>query len=145
MSGRHRARPSKSNLLIGSITVSVGVSSVLAAAIVELVAPDEPSAVSRPAPQVAAEQSLAQQGRLIAITADSLTAQSADGSTQTYAITPNTTAITGNGQTANAATSFAVDDEVAVVGTRRGDTVVATAVADKAAVGPAGRPMDFGL
>ena len=145
MSGRHRARPSKSNLLIGSITASVGVSSVLSAAIVELVAPDEPTAMSRPAPQIAAEQSLAQQGRLIAISADSLTTQSVDGSIQTYTITPNTTAITGNGQTADAATSFAVNDEVAVVGARRGDTFVATAVADKAAVGPTGPPMDFGL
>jgi hypothetical protein len=32
-----------------------------------------------------------------------------------------------------------------VVGTRQGGTVVATAVADKSAVGPQGRPMDYGL
>ena len=37
MSGKHRAKVSKSNLVIGSIAASVGVSSVLAAAIVEFV------------------------------------------------------------------------------------------------------------
>ena len=62
MSGRHRLHHSKSNLVIGSIAASVGVSSVLAAAIVELSSP-EPSAA---ATQVE-EQSVTQQGRLIAV------------------------------------------------------------------------------
>jgi hypothetical protein len=146
MSGRHRARSSRSNFVIGSIAASVGVSSVLAAAIVELVTPEASTAATPPTPQAAQEQSLIQQGRLIAVTPNSLTAQSADGLTQTYAITPNTTAITvSGGQTASAAAVFAINDEVTVVGTREGGAVVATAVADKSAVGPAGRPMDFGL
>jgi hypothetical protein len=146
MSGRHRLPHSKSNLLIGSTAASVGVSSVLAAAIVELVSPEPSTAATNPAPQATQEQPLTQQGRLIAVTPDSLTAQSADGLTRTYTITPSTTAITdAGGQTASAAAAFAVNDEVTVVGTRQGGVVVATAVADKSAVGPAGRPMDFGL
>ncbi len=143
MSGRHRARSSRSNLVVGSIAASVGVSSVLAAAIVELVEPDAPApSISPPAAQ---QQPLSQQGRLVAVTPDSLTTQSADGSIQTYSITSNTTAITNNGQNASPASSFAVNDEVMVVGTRQGGNAVATAVAAKSAVGPQGRPMDFGL
>jgi len=146
MSGRHRTRSSRSNVVIGSIAASVGVSSVLAAAIVELVTPDAPAAATQPAPQAAQEQPLTQQGRLIAVTPDSLTTQSANGLTQTYTITPTTTAITdAGGQTTSAAAAFAVNDEVTVVGTRRGDMVVATAVAHQSATGPAGRPMDFGV
>src|SRR5262249_47803249 len=40
MGGKHRARSSRTNVVIGSIAASVGVSSVLSAAIVELVAPE---------------------------------------------------------------------------------------------------------
>jgi hypothetical protein len=145
MSGRHRASASRSNVVIGSIAASVGVSSVLAAAIVELVAPEQPTAATHSQPQAAA-QPLSQQGRLIAVTADSLTAQSPDGITQTYRITPSTTAITDSGgQSSSATAAFAVDDQVTVVGTRQGDAVVATAVAEQSATGPAGRPMDYGV
>jgi hypothetical protein len=145
MSGKHRVRTSRSNLIVGSIAASVGVSSVLAAAIVELVESDAPIA-ARPAPQVSQpQQRLTQQGRLVAVTADSLTTQSADGSTHTYAVTPNTTAITNSGQSASPAASFTVDDVVTVVGSPQGGTVVATAVADQSAVGPQGRPMDYGV
>jgi hypothetical protein len=145
MSGKHRVRTSRSNLVIGSIAASVGVSSVLAAAIVELVAPEASTAPTSTPPQVASQQSLSQQGRLIAVTPDSLTTQSADGMVQTFAVTPDTTAITGDGHGASPAASFAVNDEVMVVGTRQGGAVVATAVADKSAVGPDGPPMDYGV
>lgn len=145
MSGRHRTKSSRSNFIIGSIAASVGVSSVLAAAIVELVAPEDLPAAPTAPPAAQQQQPLSQQGRLIAVTPDSLTTQGADGSVQTYSIDSRTTAITDDGQNASPATSFAVNDEVMVVGTRQGDAVVATAVADQAAVGPQGRPMDFGF
>ena len=145
MSGRHRAKASRSNLVIGSIAASVGVSSVLAAAIVELVSPEASTAATSTPAAAQPQQPLTEQGRLIAVTPESLTTQSADGSINTYAVTPSTTAITGTGQSASPAASFAVNDEVMVVGTRQGGTVVATAVADKSAVGPQGRPMDYGL
>jgi hypothetical protein len=143
MSGRHRLPHSKANLLIGSIAASVGVSSVLAAAITELVTAER-SAPAAP-PQAVAEQPLSEQGTLIAVTADSLTTRAADGSVRTYAITPNTTAITGDGGRASATTALAVNDQVTVVGTSRGGEAVATAVAENSAVGPQGRPMDYGL
>lgn len=145
MSGKHRIRTSRSNLVIGSIAASVGVSSVLAAAIVELVTPEASTAPASTPPQVASPQSLSQQGRLIAVTPDSLTTQSADGMVQTFTVTPDTTAITGDGHSASPAASFTVNDEVMVVGTRQGGAVVATAVADKSAVGPEGPPMDYGV
>ncbi|OBA85920.1 hypothetical protein A5662_03575 [Mycobacteriaceae bacterium 1482268.1] len=142
MSGKHRTRSSRSNLVIGSIAASVGISSVLAAAIVEVVTPESPAAGHS---AVQPQQPLTQQGRLIAVTADSLTTQSADGIIHTYSITPSTTAITDKGGTASPAASFTVNDQVTVVGTRQGGTVVATAVADQAAVGGQGRPMDYGV
>lgn len=137
MSGRHRTKPSRSNLLVGSIAASVGVSSVLAATIVELVAPDASSAAAQPAPvqRAAMPQPVTAQGTVIAVTSDSLTAQSPNGVTQTFAITPST----------NTITPVEVNDEVTVVGTRRGSSVVATAVAEQSAVGSQGRPMDYGL
>ncbi|MDX1883955.1 hypothetical protein [Mycolicibacterium sp. 120270] len=144
MSGRHRVRTSRSNLVIGSIAASVGVSSVLAAAIVEMVSPDGPAATPAP-PQAVQQQALSQQGRVIAVSEDSLTTQSADGMIYTFAITPDTTAISGDGQSTSPAASFAVNDEVTVIGTKQGEAVVATAVADTSAVGPQGRPMDYGL
>jgi len=58
---------------------------------------------------------------------------------------PNTTTVTASGQNASPAASFTVNDQVMVVGTRQNGAVVATAVADKAAVGPQGAPMDYGL
>ncbi|GFG50501.1 hypothetical protein MAGR_19420 [Mycolicibacterium agri] len=134
---------SKSNLLIGSIAASVGISSVLAAAITELVTAQPPAPATPP--QAVAEQPLSEQGTLIAVTADSLTTRAADGSVRTYTITPNTTAITGDGGQASAASALAVNDQVTVVGTSRGRAAVATAVAENTAVGPQGRPMDFGL
>lgn len=130
MSGRHRTKSSRSNLIVGSVAASVGVSSVLAAAVVELVSPEPSTEASQPAPQP-----VTQQGTVVVLTPDSFTARSADGLTQTYAITPNT----------NAVTPLAVNDEVTVVGTRSGTDAVATTVAEQSAVGPQGRPMDYGL
>lgn len=140
MSGRHRARTHTSHLIIGSLSAAVGISSVLSAAIVELVMPEQPAA----APQAVQQEPLTQQGRLIAVSPDSITTRGDDGSIQTFAITPNTAAIGLNRQTGTAGMSFALNDAVTVVGTRQGDTVVATAVADQAAVGPQGAPMDYG-
>ncbi|MGZ6778629.1 MAG: hypothetical protein ACXVGO_06515 [Mycobacterium sp.] len=145
MSGRHRTKSSRSNVVIGSIAATVGVSSALAAAIVELVEPDAPAATSPSAPPAAAQQPLTQQGRLIAVTPNSLTTQGVDGSVQTFSIDARTTAITDDGRNGGPAASFAVNDQVMVMGNRQGDAVVATAVADQSAVGPQGRPMDFGL
>ena len=93
MSGRHRVRTSRSNLVIGSIAASVGVSSLLAAAIVEVVTPEASTAATSPVPHLAApQQPLTQQGRVVELTPESLTTQGPDGALQTFAVTPNTTA-----------------------------------------------------
>lgn len=130
MSGRHRTKVSRSNLVIGSIAASVGVSSVLAATIVELVSPEPSTASTQPVPQP-----VTQQGTVVAITPESFTTKGPDGVTQTFAITPDT----------NAITPLTVNTEVTVVGTRNGTATVATAVAEQSSVGPQGRPMDYGL
>jgi hypothetical protein len=139
MSGRHRARTTKSHLIATSILASVGISSVVSVAVVEWM-PTTDNAANPPA----MTQSLQQQGRLIAVTADSITTQGADGSVQTFVVTPQTTTV-GGLQNSAGASSFAVNDEVEVVGTRQGDAVVATAIAAKSATGLQGRPMDYGL
>ncbi len=74
MSGRHRLKHSKSNLVIGSIAASVGVSSVLAAAIVELVSPEPSNAAAQ-----VVEQPLTQQAYIIAPNSTAVVGQSAVG------------------------------------------------------------------
>ncbi len=89
-------------------------------------------------------QPVRQQGTVIAVSAGSVTARSANGYTQTYLVTPNTTVITHGGtQPATTTSHFTVNDEVDIVGTIEGGTALATAVADRG-VGPGdGRPMDY--
>ena len=132
---------SRANVLIGSIAASVAVAGVGSAAIVELTSSEAPTTQS--AGTASQQRPLNQQGTLIAINGESVTARSANGFTQTYQLTPDTTAITDNGgQIGDAAKSFAVNDDVAIVGTVQGGTATATAVAAADAIGPEGRPMD---
>jgi hypothetical protein len=93
-----------------------------------------------------APQSVSQEGILIAVSPDSVTARSADGYTQTYRITPDTTLVTGKGrQPVSATPHFRVNDEVAIVGTTtRGGTALATTVAERASGDGTGPPMDYG-
>jgi hypothetical protein len=101
----------------------------------EVTATQEPSNVSQP---------VSQEGTVVAATAGSVTARSADGYTQTYLVTPNTTVITHSGsRPASAATHFAVNDRILVVGTVQGGRRLATAVADRDAGPGNGPPMDY--
>jgi hypothetical protein len=91
-----------------------------------------------------ASQSVSQEGTVVAATAGSVTARSANGYTQTYLVTPNTTVIThGGSQPANAATHFTVNDRVVVVGKIQGGRALATTVADRDAGRGDGPPMDY--
>lgn len=113
-------------------------------ALITHVEPDKPAVMAdqRPFP---ASQPVQQEGTVIAVTADSVTARSANGYTQTYRVTPNTAIITRNGsRNVSAPAHFAVNDRIAIVGTIRGGTALATAVAERAATRGDGRPMDFG-
>ena len=86
---------------------------------------------------------VSQEGRLVAVTPTSVTAESMDGFARTYVITPETNAITAAGSAVGgAATSFAVDDEVSIVGVVRDGKAVATAVAHKQVSNLNGPPMD---
>ncbi|WP_197383182.1 hypothetical protein [Mycolicibacterium mengxianglii] len=102
-----------------------------------------PSAYTAPQPQP-----LSQEGTVVAVTSNSITARSADGFTQTYRVTPDTTAVTStggasfNGAPTPEAAPFSVNDEVAIQATMTAGLATATAVADSAVVGGHGMPMD---
>jgi hypothetical protein len=99
------------------------------------------AATQEPAP---ATQSVSQEGTVVASTADSVTTRSANGYTQTYLVTPNTTVIThGGSQPVTAATHFTVNDRVVVVGKIQGGRAMATTVADRDAGRGDGPPMDY--
>ncbi|WP_082946042.1 hypothetical protein [Mycobacterium sp. E1747] len=91
----------------------------------------------------AASQPVRQEGTVVAVSAGSVTARSANGYTQTYLVTPNTTLIGQGGQQAAAASHFTVNDHVVIVGTIEDGTAMATAVADHGAGHGDGPPMDY--
>ena len=103
--------------------------------------------VQTPPPTAAVPaQDIQRAGRVTAVSATSLTTTAADGLVTTFRITPDTAAITQPGRsTPFAATSFAPAQHVVVVGVVRDGVPVATAIADPAAAGPAGPPMDHRL
>jgi hypothetical protein len=84
---------------------------------------------------------VSQEGRVVAVSADSLTAQSADGSARTYVVTPQTASVTADGGGVGTA-AFGVNDEVSIVGEMRDGTAVATAVAEAGVSNLDGPPMD---
>jgi hypothetical protein len=105
--------------------------------------PQKPTVVGtlNPAP---VSQPVRQKGTIIAVTADSVTARSANGYTQTYLVTPNTALITkGGSQHVTATSHFTIHDRVDIIGTIRNGKVLATAVADRDVTNGNGRPMDY--
>ena len=88
-------------------------------------------------------ESVRQQGTVIAVSADSVTARSANGYTQTYRVTPNTAVISrGGSQPAAAAWHFTINEQVDIVGEIQNGTALATAVADRDTANGGGLPMD---
>jgi hypothetical protein len=107
------------------------------------VQPAKPTVEALPGPPPAA-QPVRQQGTVIAVSDNSVTARSANGYTQTYAVTPNTTVITSRGsQSVTAASRLEINDQIDIVGTIQGGTALATAVADRNTGHGDGPPMDF--
>lgn len=107
------------------------------------VEPQKPTveATLGPAP---VEQPVHQVGTVIGVSADSVTARSANGYTQTYRVTPNTTVISHHGsQPVSAASHFTINDQVDIVGTIQDGTALATAVAEHSASDGTGPPMDY--
>uniref|UniRef100_A0A5Q5CDJ1 DUF5666 domain-containing protein n=1 Tax=Mycobacterium sp. (strain JLS) TaxID=164757 RepID=A0A5Q5CDJ1_MYCSJ len=151
MSGKHRSpepmtqhRTTQWPVVVGgSLSFAVASAGVLAGAIVHFSSPG-PAPAAPDAPQATSSAPVTQNGTVIAVTADSVTTRSDDGLIQTYRITPDTHAVTTDRQQpASPVTSFSVDDRVAVFATVQSGQPVATAVADQAAVGPDGPPMDY--
>jgi hypothetical protein len=105
-------------------------------------APDHVNSATAPA---STSQQVSQEGILIAVSANSVTARSASGYTQTYLLTPDTTVITGNGngnKLVSGTSHFAINDAVDIVGTLQGDKALATTLAHRNAGHGDGRPMD---
>lgn len=97
-----------------------------------------------------ASQPVRQEGTVIAVSTASVTARSADGYTQTYVLTPDTTVITRAGSQSHSASvhfivndQFAVNDEVTILGTVQNGQVLATAVAHRVAAHGGAPPMDY--
>ena len=87
---------------------------------------------------------VSQEGTVVAVTPGSVTTRSADGFTQTYLVTPNTTVVTNRGRQAiSAAGHFTVNDRIIVVGRMQGGQALATTVADRDGARGDGPPMDY--
>lgn len=120
------------------VTVAVAFVAVASAAVVYFLGSSVPHSQGAPAPQP-----VSQQGTLVAVTPDSLTARSSDGFAQTYQITAQTTAITdGGSRVGSAGSSFVVNDEVSILAVIRDGKAIATTVAGRDVSDLGGPPMD---
>jgi hypothetical protein len=145
MASRHSKRDEKSSRVEAVMVVmlfAVATAAISAAMVVHVVSGDA-TAARTPATVAAVQQPISQEGRLVAVSPTSLTAESVDGFARTYVIDSQTNAITTKGSLiGGAATAFAVNDEVAIVGVVRDGIAVATAVAEKRVSNLNGPPMD---
>ena len=140
---KHDRRSSRLHLAIAAVLFAVAFAAVAAAAVVHMVDGEATASGESGPPPAAVQQPLSQEGRIIAVTPTSVTAQSADGFARTYTITSETNAITTSGSMiGEAGATFAVNDEVAIVGVVRDGNAIATAVADKQVTNLEGPPMD---
>ncbi len=144
MGAKHRMTERKASgvaTVCEIVTGAVVCAASLTVLVTNTVEPEKPTveATLGPAP---VSQPVRQEGTVIAVSADSVTARSADGYTQTYLVTPNTTFITNGSRSAIAASHFAINDHVAIIGTIRNGTALATAVADRDSTSGNGSPMD---
>ncbi|MBJ7337936.1 hypothetical protein [Mycolicibacterium sp.] len=127
-------------VIVAAFALFVGVTAAFAVHAV-----DRPAVAAREATASVPtlQQPLSQQGKIVAVTPNSVTAESLDGFARTYVINAETNAITERGSLiGGAGTAFAVNDEVSIVGIVRDGTAVATAVADKDVSSLDGPPMD---
>lgn len=134
---------SRANVLVAVASFVVAFAAITAAVAVHVIdgTPTAAREYTHAAP--IGQQPVSQEGRLVAVTPTSVTAESADGFARTYVINSDTNAITADGSMiGGAATSFAVDDQVSIVGIVQGGTAVATAVAQMQVSNLNGPPMD---
>jgi hypothetical protein len=124
------------------VTVAVAFAAVVSAVVVYFLGSSVPR--SQGVPDAAtASQPVSQQGTLVAVTPDSLTARSSDGFARTYQIDAQTTAITNGGsRIGSAGSAFVVNDEVSILAVIRDGKAIATTVAGRDVSDLNGPPMD---
>jgi type IV secretory pathway protease TraF len=124
------------------VSVAVAFAAVVSAAVVYFLGSSAPGSHGTPAPSPAS-QPVSQQGTLVAVTPDSLTARSSDGFARTYQIDAQTTAITdGGSRVGKADSAFTVNDEVSILAVVRDGKAIATTVAGRSVSELGGPPMD---
>jgi hypothetical protein len=128
-----------------SISFAVAFAAVVTALIMHLA--DSGATAPRPEPApVAVTAPVIQEGRLIAVSPDSLTAQGPDGVTRTYRVDGQTHGVTAAGsQIGDTTENFTVNDEVSIIGVTRGGDNVATTVVHRDVANLNGAPMDYAL
>jgi hypothetical protein len=147
--GKHARKPPRAATICVTISFAVAFAAVAAAVLMRVAdsgaaAPhaDQPTT----APAAGDGQPVTQVGRLIAVSPNSLTAQGLDGVARTYIVDAQTNKITTTGsQMGDAASTFAVNDEVSIVGVTRDGADVATVIAARDAAQLNGPPMDYAL
>lgn len=138
---RRRGAISRSTQAIGLLSASLVCAAGLTALAVEMIQPEHAAPTASVSTQRPPQQ-VSQEGTLIAVSATSVTARSADGFTQTYLVTPSTTVITHRG-TQLATSNLTLNDEVDIVGTVQDGTARATAVSDRDSGHGDAPPMDY--
>lgn len=124
------------------VTVAVAFAAVVSAAVVYFLGSSVPHGQGMP-DAAPAPQPVSQQGTLVAVTPESLTARSSDGFARTYLINAQTTAITdGGSRIGSAGSAFVVNDEVSILAVIRDGKAIATTVAGRAVSDLSGPPMD---
>jgi hypothetical protein len=145
MASRHRM-PNRDDerfqRVFAALITAVVVAALVSAAVVHFVGSSAPQHTGPPA-AAPAPQPISQQGTLVAVSPDSVTARSANGFARTYQLNAETTAITDHGsRIGSAGSAFDVNDEVSIVAVVRGGTAIATTVAGMAVSDLDGPPMD---
>lgn len=99
------------------------------------------AAPAAPTPAQSSSATVQMVGQVVAVSPESITTRSTDGTTTTFLITPATTQYTSDGGTNSVpGTTFSVNETVTVMGVVDNGTTVATALADQNTGG--GPPMD---
>jgi hypothetical protein len=131
--------------LVGAGAALFGVAGMAAWAVVSLLTPTPAGRTSHATAVVQPHATAVDQlGRIVAVSDSSVTALGADGVLRTFVMTPDTTTVTRQGGHSGAAAStFAVNDQVSIVGEVRNGTAVATAVAEQSVANLDGPPMDY--
>lgn len=143
--GKHARRTPHATVISLSISFAVAFAAVVAALVMQLAEPGVTSPRPEPA-SVAVSQPVTQEGRVIAISPDSLTAQGSDGVVRTYRVDDQTHGITAAGsRMGGTAQNFALNDQVSIIGVTRGGDNVATTVVHRDVANLNGPPMDYAL